>query len=107
VDHLSEWHSFDALDASTYPKVNSPMQVKYADGSLASGHTFDFFPMLKTAHEPPIRLAIRQGLLLGIARRRAQAGTGSPMSNPFGLMRCRESTLCLSCSMLTNSILLT
>jgi hypothetical protein len=54
MDHLSEWHSFDAQDTSTYPKVNSPMQVKYVDGGLASGLTFPFFPILKTAHESPI-----------------------------------------------------
>jgi hypothetical protein len=46
VAHLSEWHSFDAQDHSTYPKVNAAMQVKYADGGIALGYTFDFFPSL-------------------------------------------------------------
>jgi hypothetical protein len=54
MDHLSDWHGFDAHDSSTYPKVNAPVQIKYADGGLASGHTFDFFPSLKTVFESPI-----------------------------------------------------
>jgi hypothetical protein len=54
MDHLSEWHRFDASDRSTYPKTSSAIQVKYAEGGLASGHTFDFFPMLKVPESPII-----------------------------------------------------
>ncbi len=52
MDHLSEWHSFDANDRSTYPKTVSAIQVKYADGGLASGQTFDFFPVLTVPKSP-------------------------------------------------------
>jgi hypothetical protein len=44
---MSLWHVFKSDDLSTYPKVNSAMQVKYADGSLALGYTFDFFQRLR------------------------------------------------------------
>jgi hypothetical protein len=52
MDHLSDWHSFDAIDRNTYPKTSSVIQVKYADGGLASGNTFDFFQMLTVPKSP-------------------------------------------------------
>jgi hypothetical protein len=52
--HLSNWHSFDAADRRTYPRTNSPMQVKYAGGGLALGYTLDFFPVLNTMLESQI-----------------------------------------------------
>jgi hypothetical protein len=54
MDHLSEWHRFDANDRSTYPKTSSAIQVKYADGGLGSGYTFDFFPILAVPKYPII-----------------------------------------------------
>jgi hypothetical protein len=54
MPHLSAWHSFDVNNADTYPKENSAMQVRYADGSFADGYTFDFFPTLTTPPETPI-----------------------------------------------------
>jgi hypothetical protein len=51
MDHLGDWHGLDAQNTSTYLKVNSPMQVKYANGDLAVGYTFDFFPSLKMAQD--------------------------------------------------------
>jgi hypothetical protein len=44
MEHLSDWHSFDPNYRSTYPKVNSYIQVKYANGSLAEGNCRKFFP---------------------------------------------------------------
>jgi hypothetical protein len=44
MEHLSDWHSFDPNYRSTYPKVNAPIQVKYANGSLAEGDCRKFFP---------------------------------------------------------------
>ena len=44
MEHLSDWHSFDPNDRSTYPKVKSPIQVKYANDSLAQGDCRKFFP---------------------------------------------------------------
>jgi hypothetical protein len=52
--HMSLWHVFKSDDLSTYPKVNSSMQVKYVDGSLALGYTFDFFSSLETVRESPV-----------------------------------------------------
>ena len=54
VGHPSNWHSFNGYDRTTYPKVNLPMQVKYADGSLAVGYTLDFFPSLTVPKSPII-----------------------------------------------------
>jgi len=54
LEHLSEWHGVDVNDRSTYPKVNAPVQVKYADGSLDFGYALDFFPSFKAAPESPI-----------------------------------------------------
>jgi hypothetical protein len=44
MEHMSDWHSFDPNYRSTYPKVNSPVQVKYAKGSVAEGDRRKFFP---------------------------------------------------------------
>jgi hypothetical protein len=44
MEHLSDWHSFDPNNRSTYPKVKSPIQVKYANGSLIQGDYRKFFP---------------------------------------------------------------
>jgi len=54
VGHLSNWHSFNGHDRTTYPKVNSPIQVKYADGSLVVGYTLDFSPSLVVPKSPII-----------------------------------------------------
>jgi hypothetical protein len=54
VGHLSNWHSFNGHDRTIYPKVNSPMQVKYADGILTVGDTLDFFPSLMVPKSPII-----------------------------------------------------
>ena len=69
MDHLSDWHGFDARDTSTYPKVNAPVQIRYADGGLAVGYTLDFFPRSYVAEISKYRRAIHQGLLRQIARR--------------------------------------
>jgi hypothetical protein len=37
VEHLSAWHGFKADDRSSYPTVDSPEQVKYADGGQIEG----------------------------------------------------------------------
>jgi hypothetical protein len=52
--HLSAWHTFGRHDPRTHPKVNSPMQVKYANGNLAEGETLDFFDPTAQAPESPI-----------------------------------------------------
>jgi hypothetical protein len=62
MDHLSEWHSFDANDRSTYPKMSSAVQVKYADGGVAEGYTLDFFSNPYGAEISDRRLAIHQAL---------------------------------------------
>jgi hypothetical protein len=41
-----EWHHFDPGDRSTYPKVNSPIQVKDAIGARFQG---DFLKLVSDA----------------------------------------------------------
>jgi hypothetical protein len=44
VQHLSDWHDFVALDRTTYPTVDGPVQVRYSTGTVRSGFREDFFP---------------------------------------------------------------
>jgi hypothetical protein len=44
MQHLSEWHTFNARDRQTYPKVDAPIQVRYESGSVSVGFSHDFFP---------------------------------------------------------------
>jgi hypothetical protein len=44
MQHLSEWHTFNARDRQTYPKVDAPIQVRYESGRLSVGFRHDFFP---------------------------------------------------------------
>jgi hypothetical protein len=67
VDHLSQWHSFDANDRSTYPKTSSAIQVKYA-GGLASGLYVRFFSNAYGAEISHQRLTIHQNFPFQIAR---------------------------------------
>jgi hypothetical protein len=32
MEHLSDWHAFDPDNRTTYPKVDAPVQVRYANG---------------------------------------------------------------------------
>lgn len=43
VQYLSDWHDFRPLDSKTYPKVNAPVQVRYADGKSKEGTAVSFF----------------------------------------------------------------
>jgi hypothetical protein len=40
MEHISHRHDFNPADLSTHPQVNSPVQVKYADGSQVEGDWF-------------------------------------------------------------------
>jgi hypothetical protein len=44
MQHLSEWHIFDARDRQTCPKVNAYIQVKYGNKKVSVGYSHDFFP---------------------------------------------------------------
>jgi hypothetical protein len=54
MDHLSDWHSFDPQDRSSYPKTNSAIQVKFAGGHIAEGDALGFLPNLKTLPKCPV-----------------------------------------------------
>jgi hypothetical protein len=54
MEHLSAWHEFDPKDRSTYPKVDSPVQVRFADGALADGTCHAFFSRNKMLAESRI-----------------------------------------------------
>jgi hypothetical protein len=38
MEHLSDWHNFDPKVAKTYPKVDAPLQLRFADGSEMDGN---------------------------------------------------------------------
>jgi hypothetical protein len=40
MKHLSNWHDFDHSDQGTYPKVDAPVQVRYADGQQIEVSSF-------------------------------------------------------------------
>lgn len=44
MEHLSEWHALNPTDQRTYPKVDSPLQVRYGSGKTEEGFSSDFFP---------------------------------------------------------------
>jgi hypothetical protein len=44
MPHLSEWHTFNPRDRKTYPKVNAPVQIRFADGKFEEGQSRMFFP---------------------------------------------------------------
>jgi hypothetical protein len=48
MTHISEWHNFNPADRSTYPKVNSPIQVKDAAGGRLEG---DFLKLVSDARQ--------------------------------------------------------
>jgi hypothetical protein len=43
MEHLSNWHDFNPDDRSTYPKVASAVQVKFADGQRVEALSFTVF----------------------------------------------------------------
>jgi hypothetical protein len=45
---IGEWHDFNPVDRSTYPKVNSPIQVRDAIGVRSEG---DFFKLISDARQ--------------------------------------------------------
>jgi hypothetical protein len=45
VYRLSVWHKFDPYDLSTYPEMNTRVQVKFSDGRIRVGQSRDFFPL--------------------------------------------------------------
>jgi hypothetical protein len=46
--HIGEWHDFNPADRSTYPKVNSPIQVRDATGGRSEG---DFLKLVSNARQ--------------------------------------------------------
>jgi hypothetical protein len=46
--NIGEWHHFDPADRSTYPKVNSPIQVRDAIGARFEG---DFLKLVSNARQ--------------------------------------------------------
>ena len=51
---IGEWHDFNPADRSTYPKVNSPIQVRDAIGGRSEG---DFLKLLSDT-----RLMLKPGI---------------------------------------------
>jgi hypothetical protein len=47
MTHLSDWHTFEPSDRETYPKVDSPVQVRFDDGRMEEGDCRTFFPLVK------------------------------------------------------------
>jgi hypothetical protein len=48
MEHIGEWHHFNPADRSTYPKVNSPIKVRDANGAMAEG---DFLKLVSEARQ--------------------------------------------------------
>jgi hypothetical protein len=46
VYRLSLWHKFDPYDLSTYPAMNTRVQVKLSDGRIRVGQSREFFPLI-------------------------------------------------------------
>ena len=42
---VSHWHTFNPSDRKTYPKVESPVQVRFDDGRCEEGDSRTFFPV--------------------------------------------------------------
>ena len=47
MNHLSDWHMFDAGDRKTYPKVSAPVQVGFDDCRMEEEDSRMFFPIDK------------------------------------------------------------
>jgi hypothetical protein len=44
ASHLSDWHEFNQDDRKTHPQiVNSPVQVRFANGTTAEATSFEPF----------------------------------------------------------------
>jgi hypothetical protein len=43
MEHISGFHNFNPMDSHTYPKVNAPVQVRFANGRLVEGLSPTFF----------------------------------------------------------------
>ncbi len=48
---LSAWHDFTPLDSQTYPKVDAPVQARYADGKYKEGMAVSFFAIVAPKSE--------------------------------------------------------
>jgi|HubBroStandDraft_6_1064221.scaffolds.fasta_scaffold246469_1 hypothetical protein len=54
MQHLGDWHDFNANDRRTYPKVYSPIQVQYANGRKSEGDFLKLLSHVRMLHEPAI-----------------------------------------------------
>ncbi len=48
MEHIGEWHHFNQADRATYPKVNSPIEVRDAKGVRSEG---DFLKLVSDARQ--------------------------------------------------------
>jgi hypothetical protein len=54
MKYISEWHSFDPKSAQTYPKIDAPLQVRYANGAERKGSFKELFSPRKTSLDTKI-----------------------------------------------------
>ena len=54
MKYISEWHSFDPKSAQTYPKIDAPLQVRYANGAEQKGNFKELFSPRKTSLDTKI-----------------------------------------------------
>jgi len=55
MEHFSsEWHRFNPKSAQTYPKVDAPLQVRYANGAERKGSFKELFSPRKTSLDTQI-----------------------------------------------------
>ncbi len=52
--YQSDWHHFNANVRETYPKIYSPIQVRYANGGEAEGDFLKLLSHVRVIHESPI-----------------------------------------------------
>jgi hypothetical protein len=55
MEHFSsEWHRFNPKSAHTYPKIDAPLQVRYANGAERKGSFKELFSPRKTSLDTQI-----------------------------------------------------
>jgi hypothetical protein len=54
MGYQSDWHHFNANLRETYPKIYSPIRVRYANGGEAEGDFLKLLSHVRVIHESPI-----------------------------------------------------
>jgi hypothetical protein len=54
MGHRSDWHSFNENVPEAYPTIDSPVQVRYANGGTSEGDFRKLLSHVRILHESPI-----------------------------------------------------